>query len=188
MDGPIDKLYIKMLGFSKEIDWYHHHQQFLFKMTWHFVISAVWASTVFGPRLWQLCSCWCSLADLNHGSAMISDNICFSDRKSHILKTPDLSRILPECESQHESNCNQISDQKPTKVAHGSWLILLLTLYRFSSAVCSYCDNSDWTSFKNSSRSQHPLVFWEAAYILLALIQFDWMPNFVIEPSPESKQ
>ena len=27
----IDKLYIKMLGFSKEIDWYQHHQQFLFK-------------------------------------------------------------------------------------------------------------------------------------------------------------
>ena len=27
-------------------------------MTWHFVISAVWASTVFGPGLWQLCTCW----------------------------------------------------------------------------------------------------------------------------------
>ena len=57
---------------------------------------------------------------LNHGSAMISDNICFSDRKSHILKTPDLSGILPECESQHDLNCNQNSDQKPSKVAHGS--------------------------------------------------------------------
>ena len=27
-----DKLYIKMLRFLKEIGWYHHHQQFLFKM------------------------------------------------------------------------------------------------------------------------------------------------------------
>lgn len=27
-----DKLYIKMLGFSKEIDCYHHHLQFLFKI------------------------------------------------------------------------------------------------------------------------------------------------------------
>ena len=27
-----DKLYMKMLGFSKEIDWYHHHQQFIFKI------------------------------------------------------------------------------------------------------------------------------------------------------------
>ena len=56
----------------------------------------------------------------NHGSAMISDNICFSDRKSHILETPGLSGILPECESQHDLNCNQNSDQKPSKVAHGS--------------------------------------------------------------------
>ena len=35
-----DKLYIKMLGFSKEIDWYHHHQKFLFEIKrkqwkWH---------------------------------------------------------------------------------------------------------------------------------------------------------
>ena len=27
-------------------------------MTWHFVISAVWVGIVFGPSLWQLCSCW----------------------------------------------------------------------------------------------------------------------------------
>ena len=33
------------------------------KMACHFVISAVWAGTLFYPRLWQLCSCWRLLAD-----------------------------------------------------------------------------------------------------------------------------
>ena len=102
---------------------------------------------------------------LNHG---LSNNICFSDRKPHVFKTPDLIGILQKCESQHDSNCNQNSDQKPTKVGHGSWLILLLTLYRFSTAVCFYCDNSDWTSFKNYSRRRHPPVFWKGLCILLA--------------------
>ena len=32
------------------------------KITWHFVIPAVWTSTVFGPRLWLLSACRHSLA------------------------------------------------------------------------------------------------------------------------------
>ena len=34
------------------------------KMTWHFVISAVWAGTAFGPRLWQLSVRQRSLTDI----------------------------------------------------------------------------------------------------------------------------
>ena len=158
--------------------------------------------------------------DLNC-SAMISNNICFSDRKSHVLKTTDLHVILQECESQHNSNCNQnqVCHILPYSCHHNPFLNTNHTqrhnvleqppwknvfnlqnksiqktgyngasmVWKFSTAFCFYCDNSDWTSFKNSSRSQHSPFFWEAAYILLALIQFDWMPNFVIEPSLESK-
>ena len=31
MDGPKDILCIKMDGFSRELDWLHHHQQFISK-------------------------------------------------------------------------------------------------------------------------------------------------------------
>ena len=32
LNSYIHKSYIKVLGFSKEMDCYHHHQQFLFKI------------------------------------------------------------------------------------------------------------------------------------------------------------
>ena len=80
-----DTLCTKMMGYPWEINWNLHHQHFLFKikkkttkMTWHFVISAVWASTVFDPLLWQVCSCWHSLAEVNPPKFTIrfSDKIC----------------------------------------------------------------------------------------------------------------
>ena len=46
-------------------------------MTWHFVISAVWAGTLFFPHLWQHCSYWRSLADSSKKSS-ISCKINFS--------------------------------------------------------------------------------------------------------------
>ena len=49
-----DKLYNKMLGFLKEIYWYHHHQQFLFTIKrkqwkWH----VIWSFQLFGPVLFS---------------------------------------------------------------------------------------------------------------------------------------
>ena len=54
------------------------------KMTWHFVISAVWASTVFVPHLWQHCSYWRSLADSSKKSS-ISCKINFSRNNFGII-------------------------------------------------------------------------------------------------------
>ena len=45
LNSYIDKLYIKMLRFSKEIDWYHPHQQFL----WHDILLF----QLFGPALFS---------------------------------------------------------------------------------------------------------------------------------------
>ena len=63
--------YIKMLGFSKEITTTSNLYLEFFKemkMTWYFVISAVWAGIVYGPCLWQLSACRRLLTVLSHGS------------------------------------------------------------------------------------------------------------------------
>ncbi len=65
-----DKLYIKRMKSMR--NWLKSSPPAFFlnkrktKMTWHFVISAVWASTVFGPRLWPL-------SVRRHSLAAISD-------------------------------------------------------------------------------------------------------------------
>ena len=58
-----------------------------------------------------LCSkCQIFCEDLSIFVAFL-ENMNFT--KSHILKTPELSGIIPDSESQHNSNCKENSYQKP---------------------------------------------------------------------------
>ena len=62
-----------MLGITFSPQNYHHHQQFLSKLrenNENDMTSAVWAGTVFGPRLWPLSACRHSLAETGYPSWM----------------------------------------------------------------------------------------------------------------------
>ena len=65
--------------FKKKNDWKLHHQNCWFKikrktmkMSSHFVISAGWASTIFGPCKWQLSACRLLLTGEHHCGKIVT--------------------------------------------------------------------------------------------------------------------
>ena len=78
-----DKLCIKILGFSKEIDWYHHHQQFLFRILrkqwkWHHILLfQLFGLELFSAHIYEITKHW-SLQ--NHSFTEINKMVQYTEK------------------------------------------------------------------------------------------------------------